>query len=245
MIRAVRTCALSVSLLAGCAPTTDTVSPSAGDPPERRVVFLCDRGQSITVGFQGNTAVLESGGTSARLRARTVASGLHYAGGGHDLRGKGPELVWTDPTGATRNCRDQEWAMRQPQVQELPARLEGTSWRLLYFQSSDDAIGKVLPPRVERYTLTFGAEGMLAMKLDCNQASAHWQASPSSAQGGSLSITPGPMTRAMCGAGAIDTRLAQDMGKVRSFTLADGRLGLALAADAGIYLWEPAGNADR
>jgi len=35
------------------------------------------------------------------------------------------------------------------------------------------------------------------------------------------------------------------MGKVRSFTLADGRLGLALAVDAGIYLWEPAGNADR
>jgi hypothetical protein len=46
------------------------------------------------------------------------------------------------------------------------------------------------------------------------------------------------MTRAMCGAGAMDTRLAQDMTKVRSFTLADGRLNLALEADAGIYVWE-------
>ncbi len=50
------------------------------------------------------------------------------------------------------------------------------------------------------------------------------------------------MTRAMCGPGAIDTRLARDMGWVRSFTIADGRLNLALEADAGIYVWEQAAD---
>jgi len=45
----------------------------------------------------------------------------------------------------------------------------------------------------------------------------------------------------MCGPGAIDSRLARDLGYVRSYTLLpDGRLSLALQADAGIYLWAPA-----
>jgi hypothetical protein len=34
------------------------------------------------------------------------------------------------------------------------------------------------------------------------------------------------------------------VGKVRSFTLADGRLNLALEADAGIHVWEPVADGD-
>lgn len=244
MMRLSLAATIAASLLTGCAPTTVADAPATVEAP-RRVVFLCDRGQNITVTFQGDGATLESGASTARLRAQPVASGIHYAGDGNDLRGKGPEATWTDPSGTVRSCRDQEWAMKQPQIQEPLAHLEGTLWRLIHFQSSDDAIGTVVPPRVERYTLNFMSDGALALGLDCNRGSARWEARPTSPRGGSLSVKAGPMTRAMCGAGAIDTRLAQDMGQVRSFTIADGRLNLALEADAGIYVWEPAPDGGR
>ena len=43
------------------------------------------------------------------------------------------------------------------------------------------------------------------------------------------------MTRAMCQQGALDSRLARDLARIRSFTLKQDRLFLALEADAGIY----------
>jgi heat shock protein HslJ len=110
----------------------------------------------------------------------------------------------------------------------------------VHFQSSDDSIGTVVPPNVQDYTLQFMADGSLAMQLDCNRATGMWKIGQKTDTGGLLSITPGAMTRAMCQPGAIDTRLARDMGYVRSFTMAGGRLNLALEADAGIYMWEPA-----
>jgi heat shock protein HslJ len=118
--------------------------------------------------------------------------------------------------------------------------LENTRWRLVHFQSSDDAIGTVIPPRVERYTMAFGADGRLELQLDCNRASAAWTSDAAGGQGGSLSIRAGAVTRAACGPGALDTRIAADLARVRSYVIADGNLALALEADAGIYLWEPA-----
>lgn len=135
-------------------------------------------------------------------------------------------------------------SMQEPQVQEPAPSLTGTTWRLVHFQSSDDTIGTIVPPNVERYTLQFMPDGALAMRLDCNRGTARWEASSASSRGGSLKISPGAMTRAMCGPGAIDTRLASDLALVRSYTWADGRLSLALQADAGIYLWEPDAGTD-
>jgi heat shock protein HslJ len=227
----------SLALLSGCAVPTE---PPAIAAPARNVNFLCEQGTMISVSFQGGSAVLNDGTRTFALTEQTVASGMHYAGQGHDLRGKGPELVWTDPAGKARQCRDEEWAMQQPQIQEPLASLDATSWRLVHFQSSDDAIGIVIPPRVERYTMTFGTDGMLAMQLDCNRASSRWQATPSSARGGSLTLSPGIMTKAYCGDAAMDSRIAMDLPRIRTFTLANGKLNLALEADAGIYVWSPA-----
>ncbi len=227
---------VATGLLAAC--TAENQGRTA-TPDERRVVFLCDRGQSIAVRFTGETAWLEAGAAPVELQQQRVASGIAYAGGGHQLRGKGPEMAWTDSAGATRNCRDQEWAMRQPQIQPPQASLAGTAWRLVHFESSDDSIGIVVPPRAERYTLRFMPDGSLALQLDCNRATARWQATPTSPQGGSLVVSAGPMTRAMCGPRAMDTRLARDTAAMRSYTLRDGRLHIALMADAGIYVWEP------
>jgi len=231
-------CLIAAAFGGGLAGSASGQAPATVETP-RRVVFLCDRGQSITVSFEGGTATLSTGNQTVRLERQPVASGIHYRGDGHDLRGAGPEVTWASPDGINRHCRDQDWAMRQKQIQEPRASLAGTSWTLVHFQSSDDAIGKVVPPNLECYTLHFGTDGAAALQLDCNRATASWEAKPSSALGGALTMSPGAITRAMCAPGALDTRIARDLAHVRSFTLADGRLSLALEADAGFYVWTP------
>lgn len=229
--------------LGGCADAPPKEPPSgATSEPPRRVVYLCERAQSMAVTFAGGGATLVANDQSARLIAQPVASGIHYLGDGHELRGKGPEITWINPTGTIRQCRDQAVAMRQPQIQEPRRSLAGTSWSLVHFQSSDDSIGKIVPPRLERYSLQFAADGTLSLQLDCNRARGRWEATPSSGSGGPLKITGGAMTRAMCGPGALDTRIARDLAFVRSYTIAGGRLSLALEADAGFYVWAQAAN---
>jgi heat shock protein HslJ len=129
-------------------------------------------------------------------------------------------------------------ACASPRIPEPPVNLAGTSWRLVYFQPPETGANPIVPPRVDRYTLDFGADGTLALGLDCNRATARWQVIPSGR--GTLSVTAGAMTRAFCGDGALDERIAQDLEKIRSYTVADGRLFLTLEAGAGTYAWRPA-----
>jgi heat shock protein HslJ len=118
--------------------------------------------------------------------------------------------------------------------------LAGSKWKLVRFQSMDDAIGTVVPPHAERYTIEFAPDGGLALQLDCNRGMGRWEASPASAADGTLTITGGAMTRAMCGPGALDTQIARDLAYVTHYKFVDGQLSLSLKADSGIYLWAPA-----
>ena len=199
------------------------------------VTFLCDRGVTMSVVFEGDSAILTQAGVAVPLTQKPAASGYFYTNGTHELRGKEHEATWRDAGGNEWLCRDQAWVMAQPQIEPPVATLAGTSWRLVNFQSSDDAIGTIVPPRLDRYTLVFTPEGDIAMQLDCNRLSARW-ASPSE---GSLNISPGRMTRAACGEGALDTQIARDLTYVRSYVMLENKLALSLEADGGIYLWQP------
>lgn len=117
--------------------------------------------------------------------------------------------------------------------------LSGTSWQLVQFQSSDDTIGTVIPPNLERYRMQFMADGTLSLQLDCNRANGRWAVTGTTTTGGNLSLKGGAMTRAMCTPGAIDIRVARDLDHIRTYTLKDGQLHLALQADGGIYSWIP------
>ena len=46
----------------------------------------------------------------------------------------------------------------------------------------------------------------------------------------------------MCPPPHLDTRVARDLGLVRSYLIRDGRLFLSLMADGGVYEWRPAGR---
>lgn len=119
------------------------------------------------------------------------------------------------------------------------AGLAKTAWTLVGFQSMDDAQGTTRPGEGRTYTLEFGADGALAMQLDCNRGRATWSGTPSGATGGSLTIGPVASTRALCPQPDIGQMMAARLPDVASYTLRDGHLFLALKMDSGIFEFAP------
>jgi para-nitrobenzyl esterase len=113
------------------------------------------------------------------------------------------------------------------------ADLGGSSWQLVKFQSSDERI--LTPDDPAKYTVSFGADGSVSARIDCNRGRGAWKSSgPNQLQFGPLALT-----RAQCPPGSLHDRIVKDWEFVRSYTLKDGRLFLALMADGGIYEFAP------
>jgi para-nitrobenzyl esterase len=95
------------------------------------------------------------------------------------------------------------------------------------------------PDDKAKYTITFGNDGRVSARIDCNRGSGTWKSS------GPNQLQFGPMatTRAMCPPGSLYDRITKDWEFVRSYTIKDGHLFLALMADGGIYEFEPTGAA--
>jgi heat shock protein HslJ len=117
--------------------------------------------------------------------------------------------------------------------------LAGTSWRLVEVKSMDQAKGSTRPDDPDKYTLTFNADGTLAVRLDCNRGMGPWRNEIVEPGGGSLAIGPLGVTRALCPPPSIGEALAGQLGDVRAFIIEDGRMHMALAANGGILVWEP------
>lgn len=117
--------------------------------------------------------------------------------------------------------------------------LGGTSWRLVEFQSMDDAQGTTKIAEPERYTLTFNRDGSLAARLDCNRGVGAWSNPIANATGGTLELGPMAVTKALCPEPSFSTKLEMHLRYVRSFVMRDGRMYMSLMADGGILVWEP------
>ena len=111
--------------------------------------------------------------------------------------------------------------------------LPGSTWRLVELRSSDDAVGVVRPDDPAKYELRLGKDGDAAARLDCNRGAGRWR----SEAAGQITFTPMAMTRAACGAGSLDTRVARELGFVRTYLIEGDRLRLILMADGGSQLW--------
>ena len=118
-----------------------------------------------------------------------------------------------------------------------PFTLAGTQWTLQSIQSMDDTQGTTSVADGKRYTLHFAADGRASLRLDCNRGTGSWEARPGESDSGSLRLSAIAMTRALCPPPSLDTRIARDLGHVRSYRVIDGRLYLSLFADGGIYEW--------
>lgn len=111
--------------------------------------------------------------------------------------------------------------------------LGGTAWQLVKFQSSDE---KTLTPEDKaKYTISFGADGRVSARIDCNRGVGTWKSSgPNQLQFGPLAIT-----RAMCPAGSLHDPIVKHWDYIRSYIIKDDHLFIALMADGGIYEFEP------
>lgn len=121
-----------------------------------------------------------------------------------------------------------------PSPSGTPAGLEGTSWRLVQINMSDGATRAAIDR--SRYTIGFGAEGLLNVRFDCNRGSGSWKSSGA----GNLEFGPLALTRAFCPVGSLHDDLVRQWPYVRSYLIKDGRLFLSLIADGGILEFEPA-----
>jgi len=92
----------AIVVLAGCVTVEDSPIPVGGT---LRNSFVCDGEQPMTVDFAEGLALLKVNNVSVQLAQEPTGSGVHYTGGGYDLRGQGPEMTWTDPAGAAHQCR--------------------------------------------------------------------------------------------------------------------------------------------
>jgi heat shock protein HslJ len=118
--------------------------------------------------------------------------------------------------------------------------LSGSHWQLAELISSDDAIGIVRPADPAVYQLHLNPDGTANLRLDCNRANGPWSsAKAGDGLTGAFTIGPVAMTRAMCSPTSLDQRIGRELQLIRSYTLKDGRLNLAMMADGGIQVWEP------
>ena len=115
-----------------------------------------------------------------------------------------------------------------------PQTLDGTSWQLVRFQGGDDKV--LVPDDRSKYTLSFGADGRLSARIDCNRGSGSWK----SPVKGRLELGAMAVTRAMCPPGSLHDPIVRQLPYVRSYVIKDGRLFLSLIADGGVYELEPA-----
>jgi para-nitrobenzyl esterase len=115
-----------------------------------------------------------------------------------------------------------------------PGGLEGTSWRLVQIASSNNTTRAAIDR--SRYTIGFGAAGVLNVRFDCNRGRGSWKSTGL----GNLTFGTIELTRAMCPVGSLHDELVRQWPYVRSYLLKDGRLYLALMADGGTIEFESA-----
>ena len=107
-------------------------------------------------------------------------------------------------------------------VREMACRLNGD--------------GTVLAPDDKsKYTLAFGADGVVRARIDCNRAQGGWK----SAGPNQLEFGPMAITRAQCPPGSLHDQIVKQLPYVRSYVMKQGHLFLSLMADGGIYEFEP------
>ena len=111
--------------------------------------------------------------------------------------------------------------------------LGGTAWQLVQFEGGDGTV--LTPDDRSKYTIAFGIDSSVSVRIDCNRGRGTWTATPPSA----LEFGPLALTRAACPPGSLHDQIVRQWPYIRSYIIKDGHLYVSLMADGGIYEFEP------
>ena len=111
--------------------------------------------------------------------------------------------------------------------------LNGTSWQLVKFQAPDERT--FAPDDKSKYTITFGNNGRVTARVDCNRASSTWRATAT----GELQFGSWSRTSARCGPKSLHDQIVTEGAAVHKFSIRDGHLFLGGMAEGGYYELEP------
>ncbi|NTU78417.1 MAG: META domain-containing protein [Chloroflexales bacterium] len=112
------------------------------------------------------------------------------------------------------------------------AKLQANAWQWVTFKGPTEIIATI--STTPDYTLTFNADGSLAVKADCNQAVGSYQAAD-----GTLTLTLGPVTAAACGKNSYSERLLKLLPSAALYRFDGNDLVIELMADGGRLTFVP------
>lgn len=111
--------------------------------------------------------------------------------------------------------------------------LAGTSWKLVRMQAADETT--IVPGDGSKYTITFGRDGRVTARVDCNRASSTWR----SPRANELQFGSWSRTEAKCPPGSLHDKIVTEGAAVRSYSIKNGHLFLSGMAAGGSYELEP------
>jgi heat shock protein HslJ len=119
--------------------------------------------------------------------------------------------------------------LRESSKPAEPVRLAGRSWQLVRFQGAQTLV----PDVRSKYTISFGSEGRVSVRIDCNRGMGTWESTGSN----QLRLGQLSLTRAACPARPLNDRMARDWPQLRSYEMKDGHL--FVSGGGGTYEFEP------
>ena len=111
--------------------------------------------------------------------------------------------------------------------------LGGTSWKLVKLQTGDETTH--VPDDPTKYTITFGSNGRVTSRVDCNRASSTWK----TPRAGELQFGSWSRGSAKCPQGSLHDKIVTEGANPRSYSIKDGHLFLSGMAAGGFYELEP------
>jgi heat shock protein HslJ len=130
----------------------------------------------------------------------------------------------------------EELAISQGQLVRS-SELIGTSWQLVKFHGAGD--NTVLPDDKTKYTITFGTDGKVTARIDCNSGAGTWKSpGPNQIQFGPLALSV-----AICPPGSLHNQIVEHWSLMQSYSFRDEHLFLSLKDHAGAYEFEPVASA--
>lgn len=119
---------------------------------------------------------------------------------------------------------------------DAPPALQGSAWQLAGYTP---ATGH--PPvevQAGQVVFTFGSDGRLSAKLDCNRGAASYTVVPEGPSHGLLQVGPLGVTRMMCpDSNALAATLAHDLENLASYRVSGDKLVLSGGQGTGTYVW--------